>query len=213
MENGCYNNSVTKFLNFWFDPSCPWCWITSRWIVEVASKKKVKVYWRSFSLYLKNSRDNKDYTPSYQKKHLEALEVLRIVEAVRAKLGEAKVGDLYTDVGESIHYKKKLATENLDQILEKNKIDQKFLKEGKNRKWDRLIWKSMDKALKMAGNNVGVPLIEFGSHPGTAYFGPVMTPAPVGKDALNLYEVLEKVISIPNFYELKRGRDKGPIFP
>ena len=193
-------------IDFFFDPGCPWCWITSRWITEVQPHRDLDVHWRTFSLFEKN----RDTMPAEYLDRVRAGHgALRVAEAVRASDGESAVADFYTEYAARIHHDKVRANDiDIADVLQAVALPPGAAESANDDTWDTIIKQSMDEALVLAGNDVGVPLISFDG--AVAYFGPVMTPAPQGDDALKLWDALATLTTIGGFYELKNSARPKP---
>lgn len=200
-------------IEFYFDPSCPWCWVTSRWIKQVASKKLIIVSWCSFSLLEKNKGEMpKKYLKSAQYSH----SLLRVIEAARAKLGEGLVDQLYTGFGENIHNQSDYEIDSVIGIIKELSPEESeyLISALDDTKWDKAIIKSMAEVEKIVGNDVGVPIIIFkNKNKKVGYFGPVLSELPKMKDGLELWDGLVKLAGYEHFYELKRTRDVSPKIP
>lgn len=196
-------------LDFWFDPGCPWTWITSRWISEVAEHRDLEVRWRSFSLLIKNAPVPERFRARSEATH----GALRVVEAVRAGYGEEAVGPLYSALGRRVHHLGDAELEGLAAALEEAGIDPALAERAADESLDEPILASMDEAIRSAGEETGAPTLRFGTGP--AYFGPILSPAPTGREALALYDALLALLDAGNgsFFELKRHRDHGPELP
>lgn len=194
-------------IDFFFDPLCPWCWITSRWITEVSEHRNLDLTWRSFSLAIKNDpEDTKDYGPVREW----GLRGLRIIEAARRDLGQGAVARLYSEMGARKHNDGVDLPDHGD-VLATLGMDPSLLHAADDERWDEVIRASMDSALELAGDDVGVPTIVYEGR--TAFFGPVISPAPTGEAALRLWDGLATLATTTEgFFELKRTREVGPIF-
>ena len=180
-------------LDFFFDPGCPWTWKASRWVLEVAPQRGVAVRWRAFSLDLKN-----DTAPTT------AQGALRIVEAVWADHGDEPIGRLYTEVGTRFHVEGDTSLGALAGALEAAGLDAGYLDAAHDDRWDGEIRWSMNEAIVVVGDDVGVPILVFDGEVGLC--GPVMEPAPTGAVALELWDNVAPLARTPGFYELKRAR-------
>lgn len=192
-------------VRFWFDPLCPWAWMTSRWLKEVERERDFEIEWRIMSLYMLN--EGRDLEDDYKKAMERSLRLTRVVMAAREEVGEHVLGDLYTALGERIHpggrRDDELITEALDEVgLPASLADE-------TDKYDELLRKAQQEAIDLVGDDVGTPVIAIDD---VAFFGPVVTPAPTGEDALKLFDGIVMAASVPGFYELKRSREKGPQF-
>jgi predicted DsbA family dithiol-disulfide isomerase len=180
-------------LDFFFDPGCPWTWRTSRWILEVTPQRGVAVRWRAFSLDLKNAA-----RPST------AQGALRIVEAVWADHGDEPIGRLYTEVGMRFHEQGDTSLDALAGALEAAGLGAHYLHSAHDDRWDHEIRWSMNEAIRVVGDDVGVPILVFDGEVGLC--GPVMEPAPTGDAALLLWDHIAGLARTPGFYEVERSR-------
>lgn len=202
---------------FW-DPVCPFAWITSRWVVEVAGQRALEVDWRPISLRLLNA-DRYDDPGLAAKKpgHAIGLALLRVASAVDQHHGNAAVGDLYTALGQSIHVHPDpdgLVTVGAAALAERALADcglpaglaATVDDEGR----DGLIGQSTDEAVGRTGGDVGTPIITFAPPDGPSFFGPVISRVPRGPEALALWEAIETLGRHPGFSELKRSLREKP---
>ena len=199
-----------KEIFFYFDPICPWCWNTSRWIKEVQKVEKLNVIWKTFSLFEKNKDImSKEYLEHTKVTH----RMLRMIEAARDKYGEEIVDELYTKLGILVHYKK--ATNEKDIESQITKYDKKYLLGSlDDSKWDKVILDSMQSAFDVVGDDVGTPIIIFNSlKKKLGYFGPVITEVPRGEDAIALWRNFENLCEYSHFYEVKRTRTEDAKIP
>lgn len=201
------SSETTPAVEFWFDPICPWCWMTSRWASEVAQLRGFEIAWHPISLAILNEgKDAGDHAEG----HRMGLRFGRIVEAARRAHGEDVVGKLYTALGTRIHPG---AQEDFDAIvsesLEELGLPTTLKSSADDESLDTQLRANTDHAMAIAGPDVGVPIISVN---GAAFFGPVVTPAPKGEQALQLWDGIVMAASVPGFFELKRGRTTGPQF-
>lgn len=195
-------------LDLWFDTACPWAWMTSRWGLEVAKVRDIDVKFHVMSLHILN-RD-KDIPADYRELMDRALAPMRIVTAAIAEHGEKITAPLYTAIGTRIHpggeqdFDKAVA-----EALAEVGLPADLMKYGERDDYDAALQESHDEALALVGDDVGTPICRVA---GTAFFGPVVTPAPKGEDAGRLFDGVLAVASTPGFFELKRTRNQGPIF-
>lgn len=196
-------------VDFWFDPTCPWCWMTSRWILDVEKIREIQVNWRPFSLSILNK--GRDLSESYQKHMDESWAPARVAMAVAEKHPE-KLGDFYTAIGEEIHHNENKNNEYKDAIalaLKNVDLPAELAEAGETDEFDSQLEASIKDAQKLVGDDVGVPIVAFN---GTAFFGPVFSPAPQGEEAGKVFDAAVTLASYPGFFELKRSRNVGPIF-
>lgn len=199
----------TTKVDFSFDPGCPWCWITSRWLLEVREQRDLDVTFRSFSLYEKNKDDMPE---EYLEGALRTHAALRVVESVRAEHGDAAVDPLYTAYGTAVHHDE---SEDLDHeaILASVDLPTSHAAAADDEAMDDVILKSMDDVFAIVGEDVGVPItIVDPDGDAKGFFGPVISPAPTGQAALDLFDAMVTAARTPGFFELKRTRDVGPQF-
>lgn len=194
-------------VEFWFDVTCPWCWMTSRWATEVSSVRGFDIEWHPFSLKILN--EGKD-TGSHAASHARGMRAMRVVEQARAEHGTGVVGALYTAIGTRIHPG---GREDIDAIIAESLAEvglpAALAEAADSEAPDGVLRRNTEHAIELAGPDVGIPII---SIDGVAFFGPVMTPAPTGDEALKLWDGVYAAATVPGFYELKRGRTVGPIF-
>ncbi|MDQ4090453.1 MAG: DsbA family protein [Actinomycetota bacterium] len=181
-------------LDFFFDPGCPWTWRTSRWVTEVAPQRDVEVRWRAYSLDMKN-----------EKPPTTAQGALRIVEAVWADHGDDPIGRLYTEVGTRFHLQEDTSLDALAGALKAAGLDAGYLAAANEDRWDAEVRWSMDEAIGVVGDDVGVPILVFDGEVGLC--GPVMEPIPAGQEAVDLWDRVVALARTPGFYELKRSRN------
>lgn len=198
-------------VEFWFDPICPWCWMTSRWASEVASVRGFDIAWHPISLRVINENNPDD---SHHEHHVRGHRFGRVVEAARREAGESVVGPLYTAIGTRVHPGERedveaIVAESLAEVGIAGEAAQRIAAEADLETSDAQLRANTAHALEIAGPDVGVPII---SIDGVAFFGPVVTPAPTGDAALRLWDGIHAAASVPGFYELKRGRTAGPQF-
>ena len=193
---------------FFFDPACPWTWMTSRWLTEVAENRDLDVRWRPFSLKLKNEEHGlpEQYAAMADATH----RALRVMEAIREGEGDDAIGPYYTELGRRIHHDGDNPLTDLEGALEACGLDPGYIEAADDEKWDETIRASMAEALGAAGDDVGSPILMLRSDPPTAFFGPIVSPPPTGQAALDLWDRLSGMADQPSFFELKRSRTEGP---
>lgn len=181
--------------------------MTSRWVSEVAATRGFEVAWHPVSLAIINEGND---LGSHAEGHRQGHRMGRVVEAARVAHGESMVGSLYTEFGTRIHPGER---EDFDAIIAESlaalDLPNDLAAAADREDSDAQLRANTDHALKIAGPDVGVPIISVN---GVAFFGPVVTPSPTGQDALNLWDGIVQAASVPGFYELKRGRTVGPQF-
>lgn len=204
--------------DFFFDPMCPWAWITSRWVTEVKSQSDVEVNWKFISLKMINSEKDydKEFPPGYVDTHGLGLNLLRVASAVRESSGNEGVGRLYTAFGTAIHVEQRKGEltdkSNLETLLESAGLSKGFASAFDDESRDKVIADETELALTRAGKDVGTPVITFAPPDGPSFFGPVISRIPRGKEALDLWEATERIARFPGFAELKRSLREYPQF-
>ena len=199
--------SAQPSVEFWFDPICPWCWMTSRWVSEVAGARGFAVVWHPVSLQVINEGNEPgDHAEGMRQGH----RLGRVAVAAGRSHGSDVVGALYTAFGTAIHPG---GRDDFDAILAEGLaaagVDAALAAAADDEQYDDELRANTHHALEIAGPDVGVPVL---SVDGVAFFGPVMTPAPQGEQALQLWDGIVAAASVPGFFELKRGRTTGPQF-
>lgn len=200
---------MTADADFWFDPLCPWAWITSRWMLEVAKVRDVRVRWHVMSLAVLNE-GREDLSEDYRSFLTEAWAPVRVFAAAAADQGDDILSPLYTAVGNRIHvHQEPRNTQTLAKALAEVGLDEALVSAADSTEFDAAVRASHAEGIGLVGMDVGTPVIAFG---GTAFFGPVVTPAPRGEAAGRLWDGALLVASTPGFYEIKRTRDAAPSF-
>lgn len=212
-------------LDFFFDPVCPWAWITSRWVSEVQQLRSYDVHWRFISLAVLNDDLVADwYTPEYRRGHVAGLEALRVADAVRVTADNAAVGAFYTTLGTAIHRDQRGAqlregpfeqlVELFAETLTAAGLDPALAGHAGDESHDVHIRAETALARQRAGNDVGTPILTF--HPGAAdensFFGPVIAAAPRGEAAVRLWDAIELIATTSGMAELKRSLRSRPVF-
>ncbi len=199
-------------VDFYWDAVCPWCWITSRWMEDVAQQKSIHVNWKFFSL--KKINEGREMPERFRISHAIGLRALRVAAAVREEYGNDTIRKLYTAMGARRHHDQEDigTTEALEEILQACDLPQSLAAAADDESWDRVIEADMEQAKAKAGDGVGVPLIVLDNGDGPGFFGPVFSPAPSGEAAVQMWDAMVTVGRMPGFYEFKRTRETGPVF-
>lgn len=192
----------------WFDPLCPWAWMTSRWLMEVERVRNVDVTWSVMSLSVLN--EGRDLPADYRAMMDRGWGPVRVIIAAREEYGDKVVKPLYDAMGTRIHLGgEKDYAKVLVPALEEVGLDTSLARFADSDEYDEQLRASHQRAIDLVGDDVGTPVVAV---EGTAFFGPVVTPAPKGEAAGKLWDGCLLVASTPGFYELKRTRTQGPIF-
>lgn len=206
-------------VDFHVDPSCPWAWITSRWIVEVAPQRDLSVAWQSYCLEIRDDYGVAPWVPAeYRQTAIEAHAIshrmLRVFEAVRAGSGEGDVDALYTAWGQRFFQRGSPRDDSLlTECLAACGLDTELLSAADDEKWDGPIVESMEVAYRYGGPKTQTPTIVVGDDPPHGFKGPVMAPAPTGEDAVRLWDAIQVLSRSSGFFEITRPRANPPRPP
>jgi 2-hydroxychromene-2-carboxylate isomerase len=197
---------------FWFDPLCPWAWITSRWMLEVEKVRPVRVDWRIMSLAYLNliQHEGQGLTPEYLERMERAWGPIRVVAAAAQQAGPEILGPLYTAIGTKLHNEGRREDPNvIAESLADVGLPASLADAADSTEFDDEIKRSHHEAFDVVGTDVGTPVIRIR---GNAIFGPVITPIPRGEAAGRLWDGVVLVTEADGFFELKRTRDRKPTF-
>jgi hypothetical protein len=207
MTNAATSSPPTT-VDFWFDPSCPWAWMTSRWVDEVARHRNLAVTWHVMSLSVLN--EDKDVSEEYRAFLPRALRYTRLVTAAKELHGEQIVKPLYDALGARIHVGGSTDVEAvLAGALPEVGLPADFARYADSDEFDEQLRASHFDGIGRVGQDVGTPVIAVN---GVAFFGPVISPAPKGEQALTLWDGVVAAANYDGFFELKRSRTRQPIF-
>jgi 2-hydroxychromene-2-carboxylate isomerase len=202
---------------FFLDPACPWCWITSRWVTNVQAERDYRVRWRFISLKIINEDRSGEYVERHREGHLRALRMMRVLHAVRAAEGNDALARAYTALGTELHVHKRhdeLAADVRSfaaECLGRAGLDESYADAVDDDRVDAELRAESAEALSRTGADVGTPIITF--WPGTdrerSFFGPVIPRAPRGEAAARLWDAVV-TLADSDVAELKRTR-RGDI--
>ena len=194
--------------DFWFDPLCPFAWITSRWILEVEKVRDIQVQWHVMSLaYLNQDRDIPD---SYRKLLEPAWGPVRVLIAAQEKHGDDVLLPMYNAFGQRIHLDgQKISRDMIVEVLAEVGLEPELVEAMDDASYDAAVAKSHHEGMDQVGDDVGTPTIAVN---GTAFFGPVLTKAPKGEEAGALWDGAVAMAAYPHFFELKRSRSRDLDF-
>jgi hypothetical protein len=205
-------------VEFFWDPVCPWAWLTSRWVDEVARQRHLRVDWRFISLRLVNADKDyeRDFAPGYVAGHTSGLKLLRVAAAIRTGEGRDAMGALYTQFGGDIHARRrrKELTDHWEagfpDYLRSIGIAEQYVTAANEESWDDVLQAETDEALSRTGRDVGTPIITFQPPDGLSFFGPVISRVPDDADALRLWNAVTTLAAFPGFAEMKRSLREVP---
>ena len=209
-------------LDFFFDPVCPWAWITSRWVSEVQQLRSYDVQWKFISLKFLNE-DKMDYSKmpeGYKDVHAAGTNGLRVAARARAEQGNEACGAVYTALGTSLHKnqeREKFVADpvaHIASLLTAAGLPSVWAESALDVSFDALIRTETELALERTGKDVGTPILTF--HPGGAkeasFFGPVISTIPRGEEAMKLWDAIETIATSSGMAELKRSLRARPSF-
>ena len=210
-------------LRFYFDPVCPFCWMTSKWVRMVAVRRDYRVDWRFIALRLVNARVDyaAHFPPEYEEGHTAGLRLLRVAARVRAEHGPAAVGRLYEALGAQIFDAEFVPDSAEDHarrgtpafvapVLATAELPVELADALDDPEWDAVVQAETDEALALTGKDVGTPILHFAPPDGLAFFGPVISRLPDSERSLELWDHVVGLARFPGFAELKRSLRELP---
>ena len=212
-------------IEFFWDPVCPFAWVTSRWVEKVVAQSDYTVDWRFIALRIINK--DKDYPAEfpkgYEHGHTAGLRMLRVAAHVRDDLGTEPMGPLYTAFGDGYFgadaanertVRKALGSiESVAAALTVADLDPAYASSADDTSWDELIEAETDLALSRTGRDVGTPIITFQPPDGLSFFGPVISRVPSDEDALPLWDAVTTLASFPGFCRNEAQFARGTAAP
>lgn len=201
--------------DLWFDPFCPWAWITSRWLLEVEGVRPVRVRWHVMSLGVLN--EDKEVPEHYRDRPQEYRDLLqaswgpvRVCTAAEQRFGAQVLGPLYTAMGTRFHDRGEPRThDTVAAALAEAGLPEDLAGAAETTEYDEALRTSHFDGMNRVGQEVGTPVV---SVDGVSFFGPVVSPAPRGEAAGRLWDGVLLVAGTDGFFELKRSRTRDPVF-
>jgi protein-disulfide isomerase-like protein with CxxC motif len=196
-------------VDFWFDPLCPWAWLTSRWMLEVQQVRPVQVHWHVMSLAVLNE-GKEDLPERYREAMRAAWGPVRVCIAAEQKFGSEVLGPLYTALGTRFHLEKaERDRATVEAALVEAGLPAELADAMESTEYDEALRVSHHDGMDRVGYEVGTPVISVN---GFSCFGPVVTPTPRGAAAARLWDGFLLVVGTDGFFELKRSRTRDPVF-
>lgn len=200
--------SETQSVEMWFDPLCPWAWMTSRWLMEVEQVRDVEVTWSQMSLSVLN--EGRDLPEDYLDLMERGWTPVRVIAAARKAHGDEVTKPLYDAIGTRLHLGgEKDFRAVTAAALEEVGLPAELIEAADTDEHDAFLRDSHDRAIGLVGDDVGTPVISVSD---VAFFGPVVSPAPKGEAAGRLFDGCVLVAGTDGFFELKRTRTRDPQF-
>ena len=201
-------STTVEKADFWFDPLCPFAWITSRWIGEVEQVRDISVAWHVMSLSVLN--EGRDLPEDYQAMMLQGWGPVRVIIAAAELHGDEYIKKLYDAMGTRIHIGQNrdfdvVIRESLDEVG----LPADLAAYAHTDEYDAQLRASHKDGIDRVGDEVGTPVVAFN---GTAFFGPVLTRIPRGEEAGRIFDGAVLMSEFPGFFELKRTRTESPRF-
>ena len=199
---------VKNKADFWFDPLCPFAWVTSRWIGEVEAVRDIETEWHVMSLAVLN--EGRDLDPAYRESMDNAWGMVRVIIAAREEHGPQVIKPLYDAMGTLIHNQgEKDRAQVITKALAECGLPASLADAATTDAYDGPLRASHEEGISLVGQDVGTPVVAFN---GTAFFGPVLTRIPRGEEAGRIWDATTAIAAYPHFFELKRSRTESPEF-
>lgn len=209
-------------LHFYFDPVCPFAWLTSKWVRTVAAQRDYTVDWRFISLRILNAHIDyaAHFPPNYEEGHTAGLRLLRVAARVRTEHGRQAVGPLYRAIGtrifdtsrdvDPLSASDQGSRRTLEPLLRDAGLPTDLADALDDGSLDEVVRAETEEALALTGRDVGTPILHFKPPGGTAFFGPVISRLPSADEAGELWDHVVALAAFPGFAEIKRSLRERP---
>jgi hypothetical protein len=200
-------------VEFFFDPVCTWSWVTSRWLVEVAPQRGLRLCWRSFSKLI--GQGTQGIPDAGLTSRTASHRALRMIEAVRVDHPGA-IGDLYEALlsrAMAEEARRRPPFSNLPGVLAEAGLDRRYARSAYDERWDEVIRKSMADAHAIVGEGTGTPVTVLWLDRPVGFQGPLVSPTPTGIEALGLWDAFLTLATVPGVFEASRPRPPRPLLP
>ena len=192
-------------VTFWFDPGCPWTWATSRWLVEAGERRALRIEWRLMSLAVLNEGR---VAEEWRERTAFGARVLRVLAAAREAGGDDAVARLYETYAHRVHdLDEPFTVETLRAAVADAGLSPELPAAFDDQAWDEAVRRDHEASQEAAGGEAGSPVMEYR---GVGWFGPVLSPAPTGEEAGEVWDDLTRFITRDQVFEVKRGRTRPP---
>lgn len=195
-------------VDFWFDPICPFAWVTSRWIGEVEAVRDIQTTWNVMSLSVLN--DGRELPADYRAMMDDSWGPVRVIIAAKELHGSEFIKPLYDAMGEQFHHEgNKDRAAVIEKALARTGLPAELARFADSDEYDQQLRASHEAGISLVGQDVGTPVVSVN---GTAFFGPVLTRIPRGEEAGKIWDASVTLAGYPHFFELKRSRTESPAF-